>query len=410
MSSRALKIGDDGEANPGFVQQGQVDWVAFANSIIAASVSVMQRFSSAGVHPVTVAGGLALESRFELGKKGAQNMDIALKNLSGSFGYDKLLYYRFGYKSFVNILTETKVGVKLVALCACLVDMHGIPVAADVLAALWKLEAFPERFEPSVSQFNALATACAGVVVATTFGQVGDIMLGDLRKLMPGKSVRTGLSMGSISNAGDIAKALHGLFQISRGSLEYMVVVGGANCTFIGAFAQWLLDFTVHVEDETGTTIHQNTSEPETAQVRIRYRSSDQVSKELHIASTMYVLGNHNEMLVHTPWEDTLSLVIRTPWDGCLERVFWSSISRLKGMSRISGEFLGSAARISAALAGGEADVGDFSREDFADFVHDTYGHGFVKNIGEILPELDRVRDLNTAMLEASNTSFKQAV
>lgn len=322
MSSRALQIGAHGEVNPGFVQQGQVDWVAFSKSTVSASISVMQRFSAAGVQPVTVAGGLALGSRFELGRKGAQNMDVALKNTSGVLGYDKLLYYGFGYSSFVNILTETKVRVNLVALCACLVHMHGVTVAADVLAALWKLEAFPESFEPAISQFNALATACAGVVTVTTFGHVGDIMLGDIRKLIPGKSVLKGLFMGAISNAKDIAKALHGLFQVSRNSLEYIEVVGRANYTFIGAFAHWLLDLTVNVEDEVGTTIHQNSSNRETAQVRIRYRSLDQVSTELHIASTTYVFGNHYEMLVHTPWEDGLSLLIRTPWDCCLERVF----------------------------------------------------------------------------------------
>jgi hypothetical protein len=409
MSSQALQIGG-GSANPGFVQQGQVDWVAFANSTISASISVMQRFSAAGVQPVTVAGGLALGSRFELGHKGAQKMDVALKDLSGVFGYDKLLYYGFGYRSFVNILTETKVGVNLVALCACLVDMHGVHITADVLAALWKLEAFPEQFEPAISQFNALATACAGVVAATTFGQIGDIMLGDLRKLIPGKSIITGLPMGSISNADDIAKALHGLFQISRNTLEYIEVVGGANCSFIGAFAHWLLDLTVHVEDDAGTPIHQNTLDREKAQVRIRYCSLDRPSTELHIASTTYVLGNHYEMLIHTPWEDELSLLVRTSWDGCLERVYWSSIRRLKSLSRILGEFLGSAARIFAALARGEADVGDFSREDFAEFVDGTYGHGFVKSVEKIFPELGRLNDLGSVMLEASNTPFRQAL
>ena len=370
----------------------------------------MQRFSAAGVQPVTVAGGLALGSRFEIGKKGAQNMDVALKNLSGIFGYDKLLYYGFGYRSFVNILSETKVGVNLVALCACLVEMHGVSVTADVLAALWKLEAFPERFEPSISQFNALANACAGVVTATTFGQVGDIMLGDIRKLVPGKSIITGLPMGSISNADDIAKALQGLFKISRNSLEFIEVVGGANCTFIGAFAHWLLDLTVHVEDEEGTTIHQNSSIREAVQVKVRYRSVDQISTELRIASATYVLGNHYEMLVHNPWEDDLSLLIRTPWDCCLERVFWNPIRRLKSLSRVLGEFLGSAARIFAALAGGEADVGEFSRADFAEFVYGTYGHGFVKSVGEVFPELDRVDGLDGIMLDASNASFKQAL
>ena len=79
-------------------------------------------------------------------------------------------------------------------------------------------------------------------------------------------------------------------------------------------------------------------------------------------------------------------------------------------MSRILGEFLGSAARIFAALAGGEADVGEFSRVDFAEFVYGTYGHGFAKSVGNVFPELGRVDGLDAIMLDASNASFKQAL
>ena len=221
----SLQIGGN-SASLGFIQRGQVDWVAFANTTVTASVSVIQRCSAAGVQPVTVAGGLALGSRFELGYKGAQNMDVTLKNLSGVFGFDKILSYGFGHRSFVNILTETKVGVNLVALCACLVDMHSVPIAAEVLAALWKLEAFPEEFEPSMAQFNALANACAGVVAATVFGQIGDMMSGDLRKRLR-LSSGGGLPRGSISTSEDIANALHGLFQISRGTHERIQISGG---------------------------------------------------------------------------------------------------------------------------------------------------------------------------------------
>ena len=53
MSSQALRIGDN-PTSPSFVQHGQVDWVAFANTTVSASVSVMQRFSAAGVQPVTL--------------------------------------------------------------------------------------------------------------------------------------------------------------------------------------------------------------------------------------------------------------------------------------------------------------------------------------------------------------------
>ena len=409
MSSQDLQIGG-GSTNPGFVQQGQVDWVAFANTTISGSIAVMQRLSAAGVQPTTVAGGLALASRFTLGKRGQQNMDVALKNLSGVFGYNKILYYGFGYRSFVNILTEKKIGINLVALCACLVDMHGVPVAAEVLAALWTLEGFPEEFEPSISQFNALVTACAGVVAATTFGQTGDIMLGDLRKLRPGKSSITGLPAGSISNANDIAKVLHGLFQISRGTIEHINVVGGANCAFIGAVAHWLLDFAVYVEDERGAPIFQSALHPESAQVKIQYRHSDQVSTELQIASTTYILGDHRDMLIHTPWEDEFFLNIRTPWDGCLERIFGNSFRRLKSLPLIFGEFLGSAARIYAGLAEGEADVGNFSRRCFTEFIDSTYGYGFINSTGLIFPELGRIKDLDEAMQKASGTSFRRAM
>lgn len=96
MSSQELQL-EGSSSNSNFVQQGQVDWVAFANSTITGSIAIMQRLSAAGVQPVTVAGGLALGSRLNLGKRGQQNMDVALKKLNGAFGYGRLLYYGFGY-------------------------------------------------------------------------------------------------------------------------------------------------------------------------------------------------------------------------------------------------------------------------------------------------------------------------
>jgi hypothetical protein len=407
--SGQLQLGGS-PSNPTFVQQGQVDWVTFANSTITGSIAVMQRLSAAGVQPVTVAGGLALGSRLNLGKRGQQNMDVALKKLSGVFGYDKLLYYGFGYRSFVNILTEKKVGVNLVALCACLVDMHGIPIAADVLAGLWKLEGFPDEFEPSISQFNSLVTACSGVVAGTTFGQTGDIMLGDIRKLSQEKSKLTGLPAGSISNADDIAKALHGIFQVARGSIQQINVIGGPNCAFIGAIAHWLFDLTVYVQDESGAPIFQNTLQLETAQVKIQYSQMDQVSTELQIVSTTYVLGDHRKMLLRHPWEDKLSLTIRTSWDGCLERIFGSAFGQLISVPHLFGEFLGSAARIYAALAQAETDVANFSRHCFADFIDNTYGYGFIKSTKFIFPELGRVRDLESAMQNSMRVSSTRAL
>ena len=257
MSLQALQVGDN-PATLSFAQQGQIDWVAFANTTVKASVSVMQRISAAGVQPVTFAGGLVLGSRFELGKKRVHNMDVALKNLSRAFGFDKPLYYGFGYWSFANILTEARAGARLVALCAFFVDMHSGPIAAEVLAALWKLEAFPVELEPSMCQYNTLATACAVVVAATVFEHVGDLILGDLRKQLR-LSSRSGLPSRSISASEDIAKALHSLFQISQSMQERIEILGGPNSSFIGAFAHSLLYLTIQVEDDVETLTTQTT-------------------------------------------------------------------------------------------------------------------------------------------------------
>ena len=336
-------------------------------------------------------------------------MDVTLKNLSGTFGFDKLLYYGFGYRSFVNILTETKVGVNLVALCACLIDMHGIPIAAEVLAALWKLEAFPEEFEPSMSQYNALATACAGVVAATVFGQIGDMILGDLRKQIRPSS-QSGLPRGSTSPSEDIAKALHGLFQISRGAQEQIEIFGGPNCSFIGAFAHWLLNLKIHVEDNEGTLIYRDIPDREAAQVKIRYRSMHQPSTELSITSTTFVLRDSDTLFPINESIEGMPLSVRTAWDGCLERAFWSSAKTLVEVYRTLGEFLGSTARIYAALARGEPDVGRFQRIYFGDFIDGTYGRGFVDSVGSIFPELGRLEDLRSTMLGALNKSFEQSL
>lgn len=410
MSSQTLQIGDNPpSSSPSFVQQGQVDWVAFANSTVSASVSVMQRFSAAGVQPVTVAGGLALGSRFELGKKGTHNMDTALKTLNGVFGYGKLLYYGFGYRSFVNILAETKVGVNLVALCATLVDMHDIAFAAEVLAALWKLESFPDQFEPSMSQFTALVTACSGVIAATVFGQIGDMMLGDLRKILR-LSSRSGLPRRSESSAQDVAKVLHGLFQISQGARERIQIIGGPSCSFVGAFAHWLLNFTVYVEDDSGTIIHADTLGHEAAQVRIRYSDMNKLSAELNISSTTYILRDYEMLFMTNETYEGIGVKARTSWDGCLKRAFWGSAERLINGSHILGSYLGSAARIFAALARGEADVGEFSRLYFGDFVDGAYGRGFIENVGAIFPELERVEHFEKIMLKAFNNSVEHAL
>ena len=104
------------------------------------------------------------------------------------------------------------------------------------------------------------------------------------------------------------------------------------------------------------------------------------------------------------------NLTFRTPWDGCLTRVFRTSFTGLIMSPIILGEFLGSVARVHQALALGESDVGQFSRRKLINFVEPSYGIGYVNFVVSIFPELDRVNGLLDQMQLALNVPFKEAV
>ena len=126
MSSGTLEIGSSWQnGTPGFVQQGQVDWVAFGNTLWSTSSAVLQRFASAEVQPITFGAGLALASQFKLDRLGNQRMHDALNNLQGAPGFGKLLWFGFGVRSFLQVMGDSQLGVQCIALCSSLAEVHG---------------------------------------------------------------------------------------------------------------------------------------------------------------------------------------------------------------------------------------------------------------------------------------------
>lgn len=117
----------------GFVQQGQVDWVAFSKCTVSMSVEILARFQAAGVQELTYAGALQLTSRFSLPELGRQRVWDALQKLRVYSSHSNLLYFGFGHRSFLRFLSESVSGLKCIALCSCLGEMHSEDIAAHVL-------------------------------------------------------------------------------------------------------------------------------------------------------------------------------------------------------------------------------------------------------------------------------------
>lgn len=398
-----LQIGQSSSDNaPSFIQNGQVDWVAFGNTLWSTSTAVLQRFASAGVQPATYGAGLALASQLQLDRVGNQRMHNALDNLHATSGFGKLLWFGFGVRSFVRVMGDTQLGVNCIALCSTLVELHGEDASAWVLEELWKLHAYPQQYLPSHAQFTALVKACSGVLATTTFGRTAD------RMHAQDPDPHNWANVPIISNVEDIAKAMQGLFNISKGAVSRISITGGLECAFIAALARWLFNFKTYVEDEAGEVLYKDTSQ-EAAQVVVIYSKEAELSL-VQVSSTTYVLREIDQLIMRDPKIEQILLTFRTPWDRCLARVYGVAFKELISIPHILGGFLGSAARVYSGLALGESHVAGLSRVNYINFNEASYGLGFVHAAVSIFPELDRCNGLFAAMQKATDASMEEAV
>lgn len=417
MSSGALQIGSGWRGgNPSFVQQGQVDWVAFGNTIWSASAAVLQRFAAANIQPVTYGAGLVLASQFQLDRLGQWRMEKAVESLRANPIFENLLWVGFGYQSVVRTMGESVAGLKSLALCACLTEVHSEEFSAWVLGELWQVLGFPDEFEPSHIQFLALVKVSAGVVAASEFSTILDTMLGDQIWRRPAES---GLGYDNVeiscmeagilssSNAKDLANALHGLFKVSKGDAQTIIVTGGSECAFLAGLAYWLFNMRIQVQNSEGQSIFKN-DEEKPAQVIIQY--GELKTEAIQIAHTTYILEHGGDIFYRIRESEESNLIVRTPWDGCLSRVFGATFRQLSNLPHLLGDYLGGVARIYKAISCGESNASRICRENFFYYVETSYGHGFINTVLSTFPELQRTNGLRDRMQHVMELSFDDAM
>lgn len=377
----------------GFSQQGQVDWVAMGNSVFAMSYSILQRFADTGIQPLTHHAGLAIATQFKLGEKGNERIRDALDNLRVSYGFESVLWFGFGHRSFLRLLTERELGVNCAALCACLGETYGTPKAAELLQALWEVNDFPTDKQPSRSQFIALVSGCSGLFLPTPFA--------DVVKRMAGSSNRRFDRFASP----DLAATINGLFQVSRGRLKAIEIHGGLDIAFLSAVAYWLLDLTIWVQMHDGSVLFNNCSHSDEAAVRLHYteRVDPRPGSLIHISATTFVLRSVDELFTVDPYA---SIIFRVKWENCLTQMFGHEVKRIQDQASLFGKALGAIARIYEAIAKCAVDVGGFSRIHFVNFQPRGYGRSFVNSIGTILPEIGS----HQAFIDGAEQSLSQTV
>ena len=278
-----------------FQQQGQLDYVAMSNSIVSSTVLMAQRLAAAGISQITHQAGLAMSTRFRLGQMGQMRVSEALKNLREYYGFDRVLWFGFGHKSFLALLTEHQAGVNCAALCASLAEAYGVDRSAQLLQALWRVQGFSELLEPSRHQFRALVQGCSGLFLATPFPDVLRRMAGPCAQ----DNYDYDLTVGSRSE--DWARAVDAIFQVSKGDMKAIRIYGGRDLSFLGAIAHWLFDLRVWVELPDGSVTFANCRSPEQINVYLHYADVNNSDDLIKISSTTLVLKSIEDLIMDDP-------------------------------------------------------------------------------------------------------------
>lgn len=386
----------------GFVQQGQVDWVAFGRPVVPLSIDILARFQAAGVQEITYTGIMQLTTRFKLPDLGRKRVWDTVGRLRVYGGASDLLYFGFGHRSFLRFLSESVSELKCIALCSCLAEMHSDYVAGKILSALWHEFGYPEDNEPSHHQFKALIKACGGAFACSPFPELAS------RMFCPSSRQ---LAKMHCSDPAQVAQALHGLFDISMGTRTSIQILGGPECSFIAAAAHWIFCLSVHVEDYKGTQVFSSSIATDmqrtSSQVHVQYMDDIQLPKIL-ISHSTFILSDPKELLTYVPEDSLLCLRRRVSWDRCLSYTFGQTFRDLCSRPTTLAHVLGGAARIYLALANGEADVGGIDRTDFQEFAEASFGQGFVNYVDDLFAELSQL-DLRRKMEAIVPKRFKQA-
>ena len=372
-----------------FVQQGTVDWPSLAKASVTASVSVLTRFSGAGVEPWTAMFAQVVLGTFQLSTKGEARLNEALGKLVSFGSAGDLMYFGFGVKHIVRTLAESREGMATVAICASLTEAHSSEMSTSIIQEYAKLygAGATSNLVPSYRQWEALVRACSGVLAQSPFGVVVEFFL----RLNPHK----GETHHWCGNIKDVAHALEGLAKVSNGLMKSMVLKGDSSCAFLAAIAQWLLDLRVVVQDASGQIVYPSV-EPHVNdyQLMIIYVDDTVTSESVARVGGAYYIGHLDDVINNK--DENQVLGGRVEWANALCHTFGYSATELLQMPTLLGALFGGAAKIYS-LGGNETST---PKQLPTHFTPEASGRAFIDLACRTLPELADSRNAIENTLE----------
>ncbi|KUL84317.1 hypothetical protein ZTR_07580 [Talaromyces verruculosus] len=242
------------QSSPNFAQQGQVDWVAVAQTPVAFTLEVLARYGKAGVDGLTVGIARAVCSQFDLKPAAQKRLDESISKLKTIHSFGKIAWFGFGLKHIIDDLLETEQGAACVALSGCLTACYDTDFASQVFRSMCQSKGAPKSLTPSLRQWSALVRVCAGSLTGSQF----PLLLSGFERLLAKQLRDPGLRTPPESET--LTKAIIILGSLSKGNLRGAEFSGGLDCAWIAAMAEWMLSLGVEINDSSGNTLYRSKS------------------------------------------------------------------------------------------------------------------------------------------------------
>ncbi|MCJ1229433.1 hypothetical protein MMC12_006099 [Toensbergia leucococca] len=279
--------------------------------------------------------GQALCSRFHVPDEGQKRVADSISKLKAYSSYGQVLWFGFGVKHLVRSLCETQQGTTCAALWACLSVSYDNETGARVLSALCKNLLPSEDLSPSLPQWSALLSVCAGALTPSDFPNKvqGFCRLGFTGPESQAKRMKIPRPAAPDALAG----ALIELSKVSSGSIACVTFQGGLDCGWIAALAEWLLCLRVKVLDREGKCIYWQGYDDggSAAQVSIvfdwRHLDNEGINQSsLQITNLSYLLPYTGQMpFFLNPTGHNIFGQGRSSWSSVLADTFGDSIEYL---------------------------------------------------------------------------------
>ena len=388
---------------------------------------LVNHFLGFDVDKNTIATALTLSSKFTLSAKAHKRIAEAVKKLS-SDQPNQLKGWEFGFGPShpVRSLIQTELGVGVVALCCCLLEVLDSAGSSEILRELAIIFEIPQHNLPSLSQWQALLKACTGALAKTEFSKTAEQFLRHEEDIIIPHPV-TGHRACATRSAGrpryrvgcdpkEVAGVLKELacLSTSGGRRPSATFVGGSLCGWIAAVGCWFFGFDVEMQRDGKTVQHAGQHQYLEKQValKVNYFSDPQKFRSIENQSNTHVIHDVEEALAPDK-SCTPPPSGRTSWGKAIQDTFHSDGRKLLRERDTLSQLLGSTARAFAGIAQSEPDIWgkhDNALETSQDWVgyRDTsYGIGYLHSAADTFPEL---RGMLPDMKKYLNISYSEAL